>query len=127
MRWTLAVVLVLASGSLARADGPVEPRHGKYTIKSYGASNRPPLMLGYFVLEPGGKYRILLPGGREVGAGTYTFDASKKQIVWQTGTYKTDNWMGKFYVENDGKTHVVQVKGTTWAYNTPKEGGEEQK
>ena len=23
----------------------------------------------------------------------------------------------KFY----GKTHVVQVKGTTWAYNTPKD------
>jgi len=119
MYFALALVVLLMPAVIA--DDVVEPRLGKYTIKSKGASKNPPLLLGYFVLEKGGKYKILLPGGREVSEGTYEFDAAKKQIVWKTGTYKDDNWMGKFYVENDGKTHVVQVKGTTWAYNTPKD------
>lgn len=121
MRIALVLALVFGLSALAVGGDPVEPRLGKYTIKSRGASKNPPLLLGYFVLEKGGKYRILLPGGREVGEGTYEFDAAKKAIVWKTGTYKDDNWTGKFYVENDGKTHVVQVKGTTWAYNTPKD------
>jgi hypothetical protein len=122
----LALALIVSFAPAVVADDAVTPRLGKYTIKSKDASKNPPLLLGYFVLEKGGKYKILLPGGREVGEGTYEFDAAKKQIVWKTGTYKDDNWTGKFYVENDGKTHVVQVKGTTWAYNTPKDEDEKK-
>ena len=123
----IALVFTLLLGSAMATDDVVEPRLGKYTIKSRGASKNPPLLLGYFVLEKGGKYKTLLPGGREVGdGGTYEFDAAKKEIVWKTGTYKDDKWMGKFYVENDGKTHVVQVKGTTWAYHTPKDDEEKK-
>ena len=117
----IALILTVAFGMSAVAGDPVEPRLGKYMIKSRGASKSPQLLLGYFVLEKGGKYRVQLPGGREVGEGTYEFDAAKKQIVWKTGAYKEEGWMGKFYVENDGKTHVVQMKGTTWASNTPKD------
>ena len=68
IRWMIVTLFVILSG-IARADEPAEPKLGRYNVRSYGASNRPPLFLGHFVLEEGGKYKVHLPGGRLVGEG----------------------------------------------------------
>lgn len=94
------------------------PRLGKYLIQSYGAVGRPPLYLGAVMLEEGGKYRVLLPGDKAGGEGTYEYDDANKAVVWKDGPYKDDGFGGAFTVEREGKTHKIRLKSTTVATNT---------
>lgn len=91
------------------------PRMGKYQILSYGATNRPPLNLGYCVLEPDGKYKVFLPGDKPAGEGTYSYDAEKRTMTWKDGPYKEEGFGGEFTVDRGGKTHKLRLKRTTIA------------
>jgi len=94
------------------------PRMGKYLILSYGAANRPPLTLGYCVLEPDGKYKVFLPGDKPAGEGTYSYDAEKRTMTWKDGPYKEEGFGGEFTVDRGGKTHKLRLKRTTIATNS---------
>ncbi|MCW8129975.1 MAG: hypothetical protein KIS92_06435 [Planctomycetota bacterium] len=98
-------------------DGAAGPRLGKYIILSYGATGRPPLVLGSLVLEEGGKYKAFLPGDKPAGEGTYAYDAAAKQVVWKDGPYKGD-FGGGFEIDREGKTHKIRLKRTTIATNS---------
>lgn len=120
VRWLTLILLLILPG-LAGADEPGEPKLGRYNVRAYGASNRPPLFLGHFVLEAGGKYKVHLPGGRLVGEGTYEFDNEKKEVKWLTGKYKEEGWMGRVLVASDDKSLVIWLKPTTRATHVPDE------
>lgn len=108
------LLLALAPGFMAQeAAGP---RAGKYRVLSYGATNRPPLYLGYFVLE-GATYKAYLPGDKLSGEGTWKFDAAKQSVIWESGPYK-DVWGGAFQVDREGKTHKIRLKSTTIGTNS---------
>lgn len=115
----LSAVLLIAGFS--RADEPAEPKLGRYNVRSYGASNRPPLFLGHFVLEAEGNYKVYLPGGRLAGEGTYEFDTTKKEVKWLTGKYKEEGWTGRVLVASDDKSLVIWLKSTTRATQVPDE------
>lgn len=117
-RWMI-LALVVFLPSLVLADEPGEPKLGRYNVRSYGASNRPPLFLGHFVLEAGGKYQVFLPGGRMVGEGTYQFDQASKEVKWLTGKYKDEGWMGRVLVASDDKSLTIWLKSTTRATHVP--------
>lgn len=120
-RWLILVLLVIVIPGIARADEPGEPKLGRYNVRSYGASNRPPLFLGHFLLETGGKYKVYLPGGRLVGEGDYEFDKEKKEVKWVTGKYKEEGWTGKVLVASDDKSLTIWMKSTTRATHVPDE------
>jgi hypothetical protein len=118
----LAILLVLAAAVLAARSsfggGAVTgPRPGKYLIHSYGATSKPPLYLGYFLLDKGGTYEVFLPGDKSSGKGQYAFDAKKKEVTWKSGPYEKD-WGGAFTLERAGKTHQIRLKRTTVATNS---------
>jgi hypothetical protein len=108
-----------AKSEAPKADAPENagPRPGKYTIYSYGATNRPPLVLGYFVLEKDGTYKAFLPGDKAAGEGHYSYDSEKKAVVWKDGPYEKE-WGGEFSIDREGKTHKIRLKKTTIATNS---------
>ena len=120
-RWLILALLVIVVPGITRADEPGEPKLGRYNVRSYGASNRPPLFLGHFLLETGGKYKVYLPGGRLVGEGDYEFDKEKKEVKWVTGKYKEEGWTGKVLVASDDKSLTIWMKSTTRATHVPDE------
>lgn len=117
----LILTLLATLPSLAWADEPGEPKLGRYNVRSYGASNRPPLFLGHFMLAEGGKYQVHLPGGRLAGEGTYEFDKEKKEVKWLTGKYKEEGWTGRVLVASDDKSLTIWLKSTTRATHVPEE------
>jgi hypothetical protein len=121
LRWLIVGLLLVLPGLVRAADEPGEPKLGRYNVRSYGASNRPPLFLGHFVLEDGGKYKVYLPGGRMVGEGTYEFDKEKKEVKWLTGKYKDEGWTGRVLVASDDKSLTIWMKSTTRATHVPDE------
>ena len=115
----LALLLLLLSAFTAAAlgaDADVGPRTGKYLILSYGATGKPPLNLGYFVLEKG-KYKAYLPGDKPNGSGDWQYDAAQKQVIWKSGPY-AGTWDGKFEIDREGKTHKIRMKRTTIGTNS---------
>jgi hypothetical protein len=116
----LALALAVAAWPLqARGDdAETGPRPGKYLILSYGAVGRPPLNLGYVILEAGGKYKVFLPGGKPSGTGEYAYEPGKKAVVWKTGPYEKEKFGGGFEVDREGKTHKIRLKRTTIATNS---------
>jgi hypothetical protein len=120
VRWLVLALSVIVPG-VGFADEPSEPKLGRYNVRSYGASNKPPLFLGHFVLEAGGKYKVFLPGGRQDGEGTYEFDKEKKEVKWLTGKYKEEGWTGRVLVASDDKSLTIWLKSTTRATHVPDE------
>lgn len=115
-RWLVAAGLLALSTSSTRADDATSgPRPGKYRISSYGATNRPPLHLGHFVLGAG-TYTAYLPGDKIQGDGRYTYDATSRTVTWTSGPY-AGTWGGAFTVERDGKTYKIRLESTTIATN----------
>jgi hypothetical protein len=116
----LALALVTAPWlSQARGDDTATgPRPGKYLILSYGAVNRPPLNLGYVILEAGGNYKVFLPGDKPAGTGQFSYDAGKKAVIWKSGPYEKDGFGGAFEIDREGKTHKIRLKRTTIATNS---------
>jgi hypothetical protein len=117
---SVGLILIAATffaGNLRGDDYSSGPRAGKYLILSYGATNRPPLVLGSCVLSEGGKYEAFLPGDNSQGEGTYTYDAAKREVTWKTGPY-VGQWEGKFEIDREGKTHKIRLKRTTIATNS---------
>jgi len=116
----LALAVATAAWPLqAGGDEPASgPRPGKYLILSYGAVNRPPLNLGYVILESGGTYKVFLPGDKANGAGQYTYDAGRKAVMWKTGPYEKEGFGGAFEIDREGKTHKIRLKRTTIATNS---------
>ena len=62
----------------AADDAAKGPRPGKYRIMTYGATNRPPLFVGSFVLGPG-TYKAYLPGDKPQGDGRYSFAKTERR------------------------------------------------
>ncbi|MBE7462384.1 MAG: hypothetical protein HS116_02715 [Planctomycetes bacterium] len=122
VKFLLLLVIAGLSGTLgaeeAGGDTSAGPRLGTYVIQSYGAVGRPPLVLGSLVLEAGGVYKVLLPGGKPGGEGKYAYDAATKTVTWQGGPYEADKFGGEFTVEREGKTHKIRLKRTTIATNS---------
>jgi hypothetical protein len=110
----LLLPLLTVSAVCAAADSG--PRNGKYLIMSYGAPSRPPLHLGYFVLD-GGKYKAYLPGDRLSGSGEWQYDGAEKTVIWKSGPY-AGVWGGKFEVDRGGKTHNLRMKRSTIGTNS---------
>lgn len=115
LAWALIAFVLLPSPPLTAQDGG-GPRPGKYRIMSYGRTGAPPLYLGYFVLE-GKTYKAFLPGDKPSGEGTWSFDAARRSVVWESGPYQ-GTWGGEFTVEREGKTHKIRLKSTTIATNS---------
>ena len=111
------VLFACVFSSVRGEDESAGPRLGKYRILSYGAVSKPPLVLGAFDLEPGGKYKAFLVGGKPAGEGVYAYDAAKKEGLWKTGPY-VGQWGGEFTVDREGKTHKIRLKRTTIATNS---------
>ena len=65
-------------------DGSKGPRSGKYLIMSYGVAGRPPLHLGYFVIDRN-SYKVYLPGDKLSGSGKWQFDPARKEVIWKSG------------------------------------------
>lgn len=121
-RIALSLVAVVCFADRARSDDyAAGPRAGKYLILSYGATNRPPLVLGSCELSEGGKYKAFLPGDKPQGEGTYAYDAAKREVTWKTGPY-VGQWEGKFEIDREGKTHKIRLKSTTIATNSTDSG-----
>lgn len=117
VRIFLVVVALSATALTIHADESTGPRPGKYLILSYGATNRPPLNLGHFVLEKNGVYKVYLPGGKLSGEGKYEYDAGKKAVTWKSGPYEKE-FNGNFEVDREGKTHKIRLKRTTIGTNS---------
>lgn len=117
----LALMLFAILPAFVLAQESAEPKLGRYNVRTYGASNRPPLFLGHFLLEEGGKYKVYLPGGRLASEGTYEFDSQKKEVKWLTGKYKEENFEGRVLVASDDKSLVIWLKATTRATHVPDE------
>lgn len=116
---TLSIALVAAVWTpAARADDSATgPRPGKYLILSYGATTQPPLNLGYVILEGGTTYKVFLPGDKPAGMGKYSYDSTKKAVIWETGPYVKE-FGGGFEIDREGKTHKIRLKRTTIATNS---------
>jgi len=111
-------ILALHSPQVLRAEEESGPRAGKYSILSYGAVGRPPLVLGSFVLSDGNKYKAFLVGDKPTGEGSYAYDTAKKTVIWQSGPYLEDKWGGAFTIDREGKTHKIRLKRTTTGTNS---------
>jgi hypothetical protein len=111
----LVLALIVLVPSFANATEPSEPPLGRYNVRAWGATGKPPLFLGHFVLEAGGKYKVYLPGGRLVGEGTYMYDSATKKVKWLTGKYAEEGWDGRVIVASDEKTMTIWMKSTTRA------------
>ena len=122
MRRAERIVLALAALGEARQapalaqDTGKGPRPGKYRIMSYGATGKPPLPLGSFVLGSG-TYKAYLHGDKYTGEGRYTYNPATSTVSWVTGPY-VGVWGGEFTVDRDGKTHKLRLKRTTIATNS---------
>jgi len=93
------------------------PRLGKYKIFSYGAVGRPPLFLGHFELQSGGKYQASNTSGNDYyGGGEYSFDGTS--VIWLSGPFKSNGWSGTFSLEREGKTHKIRLTPRTIATNS---------
>lgn len=114
---SLAMLAAVWTPSARGDDTTTGPRPGKYLILSYGATNRPPLNLGYVILEGGTTYKVFLPGDKPAGTGEYSYDAAKKAVVWETGPYVKE-FGGAFEIDREGKTHKIRLKRTTIATNS---------
>jgi hypothetical protein len=93
------------------------PRNGRYTIRSYGGNIYNPIILGYFDLK-NEKYTYYDAGENLIGAGTFSYNATGKQISWLTGALKKYNPDAPFEITREGKTHNVQLKRGTSASNS---------
>jgi hypothetical protein len=93
------------------------PRNGKYLILTYGSNPANPLKLGYFTLN-GNEYKYFDLEGKLLGEGNYTYEASEKQIKWQSGPFKSVGWVGNFEIEHEGKTHTIRLHSNTVGTNT---------
>jgi hypothetical protein len=106
-----------AANPIQNKDSAAVPRDGRYLIESFGYNETKPLKIGYFTLA-GNEYKYYDIDDNLIDSGTYVFDASTKQIKWQTGRFKKIGWGGNFVVEQNGKTHTVHLNNTTVAKNT---------
>lgn len=118
-----AVLILVCVSSAGGADAVnqepgkgVSLRAGKYTILSYGATGKPPLALGSFVLG-NGSYEAFLVGGKSAGKGRYDYSPETHTLKWSSGPY-AGVWEGDFTVERQGKTHKIRMKRTTIATNS---------
>jgi hypothetical protein len=64
-------------------------------------------------------YKVFLPGGRQVGEGTYEVDTEKMEVRWLTGKYKEEGWMGRVLLASDNQSLVIWLKPTTRATHVP--------
>ena len=112
----LFMVSMLGTQPAFADDGSKGPRAGKYLIMSYGAAGRPPLQLGYFVLDHN-SYKAYLPGDKLSGSGKWQFDPAKKEVIWKSGAY-AGVWEGGFKSERGGKTHNIRMKRGTFGTNS---------
>lgn len=113
---TMCVMLVLGFLSVG-VTAQEAPRAGTYKIFSYGAVGRPPLYLGHFVLQPGGKYQVSRGSGPDYyGAGEYSFNGTS--VTWLSGPFKDNGWGGEFTIEREGKTHKIRLARTTIGTNS---------
>ena len=120
MRSQVAALLLLmspfAAAPVVAAEVDSGPRTGKYLVMSYGAPGRPPLHLGYFLLERG-KYKAYLPGDRLSGSGEWRYDAAQTNVMWTSGPY-AGVWDGKFTSDRGGKTHTLRLRPSTIGTNS---------
>lgn len=113
----MALALLVAGLLLAGAWAQEAPRLGKYKIFSYGAVGRPPLFLGHFELQPGGKYQASNTSQDDFyGGGEYSFDGTS--VIWVSGPFKNNGWGGTFTIEREGKTHKIKLMPRTIATNS---------
>lgn len=100
----------------AANNSAVTPRIGEYIILSYGSSASP-LRLGYFNLK-NGQYTYSDLAKKQIGQGTYSYDAKNKTITWQTGPFKEAKYNGTFEIDREGKTHKIRLNNATIGSNS---------
>jgi hypothetical protein len=113
----VGIVIALAPLSSIRAVQAPAPRAGKYHILSYG-NPRNPIRLGHFELAAGNRYRFFDNGGKDLGEGSYTFNAGTSTVEWVEGPFKKNQWGGAFTVEREGKTHKIRLNRVTFGTNS---------
>ena len=111
---------IRARGTQQRYDAAAKlgPRSGKYWILGYPGLT--PVFNGYFIIKPGGEYEAFKMGGRSIGSGNYSFDATATTVKWKSGPFSDPGWDGtqKFEVSREGKTHIIRLKRRTIGSNS---------
>lgn len=100
----------------AAATEATSPRAGEYVILSYGSSTNP-IRIGYFTLS-GDKYTYYNPAKKQIGQGTYAYNANTKTVQWTSGPFKDAAWGGKFEIAREGKTHKIRLNRVTIGSNS---------
>ncbi|MBV9550506.1 MAG: hypothetical protein JO256_12640 [Alphaproteobacteria bacterium] len=91
------------------------PRLGRYTITIGGGS-----FAGYLMISAGGRYEVLLPGGKSGGAGRYLFDAKAGRMRWLDGPLADPGWDGTQKLEGDSGMLKIRIGKQAVATNTGK-------
>lgn len=93
-----------AAAITATPAAAAAPRLGRYTCMGYAGG------IGMFrwYLELGrNSYVQKTP---DLAGGAYNFDATSQRLFFLSGPYKANNWIGKFSVEREGKTHKIVLR-----------------
>ena len=110
---------MVSAANIRALSGPAPstaggPRSGKYVILSYGDVTNP-IRIGYFVLS-GSSYQYLSVTGKNIGSGGYSYHADT--VKWSSGPFKDAHYDGKFRIEREGKTHIIQLNTATVGSNS---------
>lgn len=92
------------------------PRTGEYVILSYGSSTNP-VRVGYFMLG-NGTYTYYNLAKKQIGQGTYAYNANTKTVQWTSGPFKDAAWGGQFEIDREGKTHKIRLNRVTIGSNS---------
>lgn len=80
------------------------PQLGRYTCMGYGGGI--------------GQFRWYLDLTRDgyaqhtpdIAGGRYNFDATSQRLFFLSGPYQANNWIGKFSVTREGRTHQIVLR-----------------
>ncbi|QEC66974.1 hypothetical protein FRZ67_06560 [Panacibacter ginsenosidivorans] len=117
VQWIKAANIRMQQTSDANVENDKKgPRNGTYIILSYGSASNP-IRIGYFELQ-NGKYTYYNMSKKNIGQGSFTYNAANKTVQWTSGPFKVANWSGKFEIDREGKTHKIRLNSVTIGTNS---------
>ncbi|MEI7932693.1 MAG: hypothetical protein WCI21_06530 [Alphaproteobacteria bacterium] len=122
MRQSILLPAMLAAAFstvvIARAaDEATAPRPGKYTCMGYNGVSFG--MFRWYLTIDGHTYKQTKP---DLAAGAYTFNPTTKILTFTSGPYVANNFLGKFSVEREGKTHKIILRDKAKEAQGPRVG-----
>jgi hypothetical protein len=94
-----------AAAQKAGARGPATaPLPGRYVCMGYSGG---PGQFRWYLQLGANTYRQTTP---DLAEGRYSFDAAKKRLDFTSGPYRTNNWIGLYSVEREGRTQKITLR-----------------